>query len=126
MAWNDQNIVAVTPFVLSYLDEPFKEFSWMKEDGTYYAYYSDVLKQTKTRGTPVQKNYWLVKEIVRFPHYSTKFTSGISLVKNLGQKIWERGEFFQYRLEGNTHYISAVFPNKVAPGETSLMFYTIK
>ncbi len=52
-AWNNPNVIAVTPFLLRYDAKPFNSFSW-KIPGTnqYYPYYSQVLGISKVAGEP--------------------------------------------------------------------------
>lgn len=51
-AWNDNNIVAVTPFVLSYTQKPFQVFSWKESEGRFREAYHTVQSLTKTAGEP--------------------------------------------------------------------------
>lgn len=53
--WVDQNLVAVTPFLLNYQDEPFDHFSWKRlgDDG-FYPQYEVVQQMPKVAGQPVQ------------------------------------------------------------------------
>ncbi len=52
-AWNNPNVVAVTPFLLRYDAKPFSAFSWkIPGTNTYYPYYSQVLGISKVAGEP--------------------------------------------------------------------------
>ncbi len=51
-AWNDNNIVAVTPFVLSYSQKPFQVFSWKESEGRFREAYHAVQSLTKISGEP--------------------------------------------------------------------------
>jgi hypothetical protein len=52
-AWNDPRIVAVTPFVLTYLSAPFDMFSWKNpKTNTYLPHYEAVKGIEKIKGEP--------------------------------------------------------------------------
>lgn len=52
-AWNNPHIVAVTPFLLRYDGNPFKEFSWkVPGKDIFYPYYKKVLGISKVAGDP--------------------------------------------------------------------------
>ncbi len=54
--WNNPNIVAITPFLLNYQDNPFDHFSWRKLDSQdYYPHYYSYLALQKTQGQPKQR-----------------------------------------------------------------------
>ncbi len=51
--WNDERIVAITPFVLNYTSYPFSMFSWINPStGEYYSYYKVVMEIPKVKGKP--------------------------------------------------------------------------
>lgn len=50
--WSDQDIVAVTPFLLSAGAVPFSQFSLLTEDGDYNEISNTLNKITKIRGKP--------------------------------------------------------------------------
>jgi hypothetical protein len=123
--WNNENIAAITPFILNYAEEPFKIFSWKKSDGSFYGFYQTVKDINKVRGKPIQNNYWMVKNLSQFSNIFNGNMSGAALVKNLGQVMWNRSEYFEYIINDNKYNITAIFPTNVNPGDTSLMFYTV-
>jgi len=51
-AWQDKQIIAVTPFVLNYNSHPFKQFSWKNPDGSYKPVYNEIIKIPKIKGDP--------------------------------------------------------------------------
>lgn len=52
----DERVLAVTPFILNYQQEPFLEFSWrMINEGDFYPQYYMVQNIPKIKGEPVQK-----------------------------------------------------------------------
>lgn len=87
--WNDSKVVAVTPFILNYPQEPFSEFSWKKSDGTFYPFYSEVQKMAKVAGTPVQIVSGQIIGAIAQPValYGSDFVGAV-LARNTGQSIW--------------------------------------
>lgn len=93
--WTDPRIVAVTPFLLSYLTAPFDIFSW-KIPGTanFYPQYFAVQNLVKTAGKPRQienSNYLaglIPEELITDSEYqlAIKF-------KNSGQSIWTEEDY---------------------------------
>lgn len=101
-AWSSNRIVAVTPFLLSYQEQPFDHFSFKKITGEkqnvrilgvqypdYYPQYQTLMEMPKLKGRPVQENKaQLIKgeiftSIVSGETYTIPFT-----FKNTGQSIW--------------------------------------
>jgi hypothetical protein len=88
-AWDDKKIVAVTPFVLNYLDAPFDIFSWKTKNGDFYSFYYDVQKIGKTQGEPIQESKGdILAAIIQPFHFARSSFSGVVVIKNLGQSIW--------------------------------------
>ncbi|MCR4326201.1 MAG: glycoside hydrolase family 5 protein [Candidatus Roizmanbacteria bacterium] len=84
----DERVVAVTPFVLSYQSEPFLGFSWKKE-GTheYYPVYQAVQDIEKAKGVPIQNHS--LKVISDMPSALTSASTIVFTmrIKNEGQTI---------------------------------------
>ena len=93
IAWKDERIVAITPFILNYQSEPFDIFSWKKNDGTFYEIYQEVQKLPKISGKPTQIAAVDVISLI-FPPLipSDGYLSGIVLIENTGQQIWKGTE----------------------------------
>ena len=87
--WNDKRVVAVTPFILNYPQEPFAEFSWKKADNSFYPYYSSMQVIPKTTGEPIQIVSGQIFGAVAQPLviYGSDFVGAI-LARNTGQSIW--------------------------------------
>ena len=51
--WNDDKVIAVTPFILNYEEKPFVDFSWKKKDGSFYKFYFVVKEMPKVFGDPI-------------------------------------------------------------------------
>ena len=91
--WDNEKMVAVTPFILNYIDEPFSVFSWKNKNGEFYPFVDDVKIINKITGTPTQVTSGEVKYLLtpRIVKTNTRFT-GVLFLKNTGQSIWEQGE----------------------------------
>ncbi len=50
--WNNENILAITPFLLRAGTAPFDVFSFIRQDGSYTDYYSEIKNMPKTKGQP--------------------------------------------------------------------------
>ena len=121
--WNDTRIVAVTPFILNYPQEPFTEFSWKKSDGSFYPYYSGYLNISKTAGSPTQvvsgQILGAIAQPVALP--GSDFVGAI-LAKNTGQSIWNTKDII---LTGDTKDVlikSYSFPD-VEPTKLALIVF---
>ncbi len=51
--WTDENIVAITPFILTFPGKPFGRFSWTDESGKPYKFYYGVQSLPKVAGKPI-------------------------------------------------------------------------
>lgn len=104
-AWNNDQIVAVTPFLLNYQEIPFDHFSFKKITGQkqqikilgasypdYYSIYQTIADLPKTTGKPRQVNKALLikgevySSMVEGEQYQIKL-----IFKNTGQSIWNDG-----------------------------------
>lgn len=126
---NDPKVVAITPFVLNYQDEPFDHFSWRKMGNgkSYYSQYEVVRSLEKIKGSPGQEQ----KLKIQSPppqKVITESTYTIPLrIKNEGQAIWSPKEGYRLVLIGPQ---SAVFEHffsdfsELSPfGEETLWLY---
>ncbi len=107
-AWNNPEVIAITPFLLNYQEVPFDHFSFKKiangaqekiisalvqTQGTdYYPFYESLQKLTKTFGKPAQD---IQSKLIKGEVYSSIVAGqsySISLTfKNTGQSIWNDG-----------------------------------
>ena len=87
--WTEDNIVAITPFVLNYQEPLFKNFSWKNSEGGFYPFYFAVQALPKTKGKPVQLNEGEVVFTI-IPNFASEEAQvkGMVLIKNKGQAIW--------------------------------------
>jgi hypothetical protein len=124
-AWNDERVVAITPFVLNYQDAPFDIFSWKKTDGSFYDFYYEVQKMPKPKGEPAQVNtakisFELMPEIIK--RGENKF--GIIYLENTGQVIWEREKkYVVNKIEEEMEIEPVSFRQTIEPGDKTLAFY---
>ncbi len=91
--WKDNNIVAITPFILNYAEPPFDIFSWQKQDKSFYSFYDTVLGLIKTKGEPVQiESGTIVGAFAQplIPKGSDYI--GVILARNTGESIWNQNE----------------------------------
>lgn len=121
--WNDERIVAVTPFILNYPQSPFSEFSWKKGDGSFYPYYFEYQKILKIVGAPVQKVSGQILGALAQPliPVGSDFIGAI-LAKNTGQSIWNTRDIL---ILGDTKDIiikSYSFPN-IEPTRLGLIVF---
>lgn len=50
--WNDNSILAITPFLLRAGGAPFNVFSFIREDGSFTDYYNEIKNMPKIKGQP--------------------------------------------------------------------------
>ncbi len=121
--WNDQRVVAVTPFTLNYPQLPFSEFSWKKVDGSFYPYYDGVRQISKIAGEPVQKvSGQILGAIVQPIILPGSDFGGAILAKNTGQSIWNTKDVI---VSGDTKDVTIKnfsFPN-IEPTRLGLILF---
>lgn len=103
-AWADKRIIAVTPFLLNYQDEPFSHFSFKKYTGEnldtkllgidsdtkeFYHQFYKIQSLPKTNGRPIQEDKMEVVKGAFYPSLvlNEKYELPVT-VKNTGQSIW--------------------------------------
>ncbi|MBI4037124.1 hypothetical protein HY385_01735 [Candidatus Daviesbacteria bacterium] len=134
-AWQSNQIVAVTPFLLNYQENPFDHFSFKKPTSEkqnqkilgatfpeYYPTYQTMVDLPKTAGRPIQENKAQLIKGTIYPVLVAGENYHIPLTfKNTGQSIW--GEYGPVKLQAtainNDLTIDPViFPNrKIDPGQ---------
>lgn len=91
--WSSSRVVAVTPFLLSYLQSPFDHFSFKKPEGDFYAMYQAIQSLPKTAGLPLQTNSAKLTKGEVYSSIVAGESYNISLTfKNTGQSIWNDRE----------------------------------
>jgi len=110
----DDLVMAVTPFVLSYPEPPFAEFSWLDKQGSPSAEYQMVENLAKTSWWPKQEFKYEFKKIFLPPFLPTDSTySGKLTLKNTGQSIWGEQE------SSDIPDLEMVTDKKIKPGESA-------
>ncbi|OGH07372.1 MAG: hypothetical protein A2171_02625 [Candidatus Levybacteria bacterium RBG_13_35_9] len=95
-AWNDENIVAVTPFIFQSEQGPFRQFSFIK-DNKKTTLYESYLNFSKIKGQP-QIEPQTLQTVVKSVVLKTKFFSD-ELTKNLYNIVNTRAKnFFKWLL----------------------------
>ena len=125
--FSHKNIVAVTPFILTYHGEPFGKFSWKKPEGNFYSFYYKIAEIAKIRGEPKRQVKGEVYSVI-FPPLLKKEESnfGVLYLKNTGQTIWERDQNIKIEMEGREITINLLsFLGNVNPGDKTLALYEI-
>src|SRR3989344_3208052 len=128
IAWKDERIVAVTPFILNYQSEPFDVFSWKKKDGIFYDFYYEVQKLPKIAGSPIQTTSVDVVSVI-FPPIipSEGRLTGVVVIKNKGQQIWEGNEIIYAQNWGHEVTLEPVAnSSNIEPEEKTLAVMKVK
>lgn len=95
----DNNIIAVTPFVLNYQGEPFLDFSWRKyQSDEFHTEYSTIQEMKKIKGEPEFETQFLFldelpKHLLADSHYTFLVPT-----QNTGQSIWGSNEGYEFAL----------------------------
>lgn len=87
--WNDPKVVTVAPFVLSYPQEPFTQFSFFKNlsDNAAYSYFETIKNFLKVKGAPAR-------------------TNSISLISFSGESLLQRiGGYNELKIKNTGNYI---------------------
>lgn len=122
--WSDSRIIAVTPFVLSYKQPPFEIFSWRKQDNTFYSFYDSVKNIKKQKGTPIQTDKSDILAFYVFPYQLTNSRyTGIFLVKNTGQSIWNKNELIIHSTDGVAPIITSTSFIELEPNQVGLISF---
>ena len=127
-AWSNEKVVAVTPFILNYQDEPFDKFSWKKRGGDFYSFYYEIKDLAKPKGEPIQIVSVDVLTLLFPPIIPTdEGKKGLALIKNNGQSIWEANvrilsQYHGFEIELNPY---AIF-RKIEPGEKTIAIVAVK
>ncbi|PJE69061.1 hypothetical protein COU96_01745 [Candidatus Shapirobacteria bacterium CG10_big_fil_rev_8_21_14_0_10_38_14] len=128
---NDQ-VQAITPFVLNYPLPPFDHFSWLRDDKTHYSQFDQVLGISKSKAEPEQVQNYQVVKVNLIDILPTNYSySGEIVIKNTGQ--WIMGERENFLLEPEQTepklQISELkLPQGkfVLPGEETALNFTLK
>lgn len=90
----DSQVIAVTPFIFNYTQEPFDHFSWLDQNQLLYPQYQSLIDLPKSQNQPQQTtNYQKIKHHLPLIIFSNNEYSGYVSLKNTGQSIWGEHNF---------------------------------
>ncbi|QQG44323.1 MAG: hypothetical protein HYW86_00160 [Candidatus Roizmanbacteria bacterium] len=124
----DERVKAVTPFVLSYLSEPFAIFSWIAPDNqNFYPQYYVTQNISKVKGSPeiVEKGQ-IITDLPEKMIVKSTYRFKITLI-NEGQALWDKSDGYELAVDDNP-YVEALFDNisKIKPGGDQSINVTLK
>lgn len=128
IAWNDERVVAVTPFILRYLEPPYDVFSWKRDETTFYDFYYQIQALPKTKGRPGQLDSVNILTMPFPPIIPSRGKLvGLVYVKNTGQSIWTGDETITSSYLGfEVSLEPKILFSDIEPGEKSLAIIRIK
>jgi hypothetical protein len=125
----DKNILAVTPFIINYPQEPFDHFSWINEAGEKYPQFDLISDIPKDKGKPEQIEKIEMGNFFYPPFLPSGMTyQGKITLVNRGQSIWGEKPFV---IKANTNpsfeVSDLVLPEKILikPNEKYEFNYSI-
>ena len=123
----NENIVAVTPFILNYTEEPFYEFSFKNKDGNYFDVFKTIQEIQKLKGSPIQKiSGEVLFNFLNPLMFKNSEQRGLSIVRNTGQATWTQSESNVINENGNEIKVSNTKFGQIVPFSTGLVIYTLK
>jgi len=123
----DKRVVAVTPFILNYQNDPFYEFSWKNKDGSFFRIYNDIQSLQKLKGEPKQKiSGEIVFNFLNPLSFKNSIQTGFALVRNTGQAIWTQSESHVINELENEITVSNTKFESLPPFKTGLVIYTLR
>lgn len=121
--WDDERVIAVTPFILDYTDAPFDQFTWKKKDGTFYSYYDVCKNIKKIAGEPIQIKSGQILGAFSQPiiGQGSDFIGAI-LARNTGQNIWNTYNLNLKSDDGSIEFKNVLFFD-IEPSKTGLIVF---
>lgn len=134
-AWNSNQIITVTPFLLDYQQSPFDHFSFKKITGEptnskilgasfpdYYPFYQTLAQMSKTTGQPKQDTKATLTKGTVFASMVGGESYHIKLTfKNIGESIWNESKPLQVKfIDGQGDFRASFDPvptSQIQPGE---------
>lgn len=128
--WLDTRIVAVTPFVFSYLSYPFDQFSWKKlGSDEFYPQYYTYKSLSKITGYPKQFHQFTLNSAIMPENLVVDSTYTFTgSLKNTGQSILDAKDGWKLKLQCDCDP-PAVLTDDVPylePGETGTLSFHMK
>ncbi len=123
----DNRIQAVTPFVFSYLSEPFIGFSWKKNDG-YGALYRVVSELPKQKGTPIQLQKGTLQTNIPTHLIARSTYHFAATLRNEGQAIWSADDGYSLIIQSDSGDIQALISDipLLKPHNDTRIGFTLK
>ena len=123
----DPQIVAVTPFILNYGQDPFFEFSWKNIDGSFFNVYNEIKSINKIAGLPIQKieGEIIINFLNPFGSPNT-LRRGYFIAKNTGQNIWSNLNIKIIDEEKEENSVIGISKLYIEPNKSGLVVYTLK
>lgn len=91
---SDSKIIAVTPFIYNYSQDPFDHFSWLNSEGQLYPEYQQIVDLPKNQNHPQQiTKYDILRINLPILIFSQNEQNGSLELKNTGQSIWGENKF---------------------------------
>ncbi|MEK9179006.1 MAG: hypothetical protein AAB893_00880 [Patescibacteria group bacterium] len=122
----DDNVVAVTPFLLNYQGDPFLGFSWRKLNlPDYYQIYNTIKDISKVSGMPeLETKFELLSVLPTKLIVSSEYTFTFR-VKNTGRSVWSSNEGFAFALSSadNFQYHFATVTNVEPLEERNIVLF---
>ena len=122
LVWQDNRIVAVTPFVFSYQDLPFDHFSWKKIGvNDYYPQFASYQTIGKIRGLPLQiQKFSFTSPLVPGTLVADSAYSLATGIINDGQSILSAKDQYELNFKSSSESFTALFDavSAIEPGET--------
>lgn len=90
----DEQVIAVTPFIYNYSEAPFDHFSWLDPTGKLYPEYQAIIDLPKKTNHPKQiTKFEILKFNLPLIIFSQNQQNGSIELKNTGQSIWGETNF---------------------------------
>jgi hypothetical protein len=107
----DPQVIAVTPFILNYQEEPFDHFSWQKNNNEFYPQYEMVQEINKVKGQPPQEEkLTLLTPLPMKLIKNSTYQIGL-IIRNEGQGFWDEQDDYSLKLKGLPEEASYFFSN---------------
>lgn len=128
--WNDSRVVAVAPFVLSYAQAPFSQFSFSKDISStaFYSYFNTIKDMGKTKGEPKRFNQ-IILESAQNSGLLERIGSYMDVkIKNSGNYILNPNTDLSIKLKDKNLIIEKTYWNKdkIYPGGDAEAVVAIK
>lgn len=123
----DSRVIAVTPFVYSYIGEPFEKFSWVINADSHRSQYDEVQSIEKVAGDPeiVDTGYLRFEKPKEFV-VSSQYNLPLQVI-NTGQAIWDAGDAYYFDVSPKTEAFEISHNmQKVLPGEHKTITLHVK